>query len=676
MTTITVTEQDNRLVLRSGYNAELVADIKTISGRTYNPNRRTWSFPMESAPQVKDLCERWGGNFPSIAVQAAPTPKQPNLEIVNGAIHLRFPYSATMVASVHRLLPTAAWHPASKTWRCGIEGLDGAVRFCRLYDLEVAEGISEACDAERQRAEAMVEASQATKADRVVEGIALPLHPYQVAGVDYLVHAKRAILGDQVGLGKTPQAMAAVIEASALPAIVVMPLTLKLNWANEIKKFYPNATYTIVEGGASTPIESADFILVNYDIVLKRANDLLALNPKALLCDESHAIKNGKAIYTCPICGNRVRSNGRKCSVCGSRFTHPERSYTVKRTAGVMKLAEAIPETGMVVMLTGTMITNHPAELVPQLEAIGRLDAFGGPHRFTRRYAPGGGGATNLVELNDRLRGMCLLRRTKEMVYDELPPLQASVQPMRVSSAAMARYVEIESDIVEFLANRAREIAEEAGEDPHSAYWEKRMRAQAAEQLVRISTLKEAVVEMKYDCAVEWIENFLEGSDDDKVIIFGERINLIEKLYAHFGEKIAVKVRGGVSPTDRKAACDRFQTDPECRVFLGNMKAASEGLNLTAASDVVILELPWTPAMLEQCIGRCYMRGGTPHGANAWYLLCASTIEDDIYQLLAQKSKIVDAVMDGTELEAQRTGSVLGTILVRLAHRGLTRTAD
>lgn len=672
MISATLSVVDNRIVLRSSYNSELVLDIKKIPGRMYNPNDRTWSFPATSAPQVKDLAQRWGFEFPLIGVDAVPPEVRPNVSIEGDKVWIQFDYSEDKVASIHRLIPSAAFHRATKTWRCDLDALEGALRFAAIWDLTLAPGISEIADSQHQTAEALIAASNAVTADRVIDGLALPLHPYQVAGVDYIVQSRRCILGDQVGLGKTPQAIAAVKELGRFPAIVVMPLTLKLNWANEIQKFWPEATYTIVTGGAQAPIEPANFILVNYDICLKRVDDLLALNPQALLCDESHAIKNGKAKYQCPVCAQKMRSNSKRCYTCGAKFTHPERTYTVKRTAGVMKIAEVIPPEGLILLMTGTMVVNRPVELVPQLEAIGRLGSFGGPHRFAKRYAPGGTGAANLVELSQRLRSTgALVRRTKQDVYETLPELQVSVQPMRVPQDAFARYAAIEHDVVEFLANRAKEIALEAGEDPHSAYWEKRIRAEAAEHLVRITTLKEAVVDMKYQTALEWIENFLEGSDNSKIIIFGERINLIERLFKHFGPTIAVKVRGGVSLEERKAACDRFQTDPKCRIFIGNMKATSEGINLTAASNVIMLELGWTPAIHEQCIGRCYMRGGNPHGANAWYCLVPRTIEDDIYALLVQKDKIVQAVMDGVD-ETDRSRSVLGDLICGLARRGLT----
>ena len=165
------------------------------------------------------------------------------------------------------------------------------------------------------------------------------------------------------------------------------------------------------------------------------------------------------------------------------------------------------------------------------------------------------------------------------------------------------------------------------------------------------------------------MDNFIESSDTEKVIVFAEHIELVEKLYERYKD-IAVKVRGGVSTDDRMASVDSFQNDPKCRMFIGNMQATSEGLTLTAASDVVFCELGWTPAIHEQCVSRCYGRTNDMHGATAWYLLAPETIDEYVYNLLEQKKKIVDAVTNGEDT-VQNT-SIFGDLAVYLAERGMS----
>jgi SWI/SNF-related matrix-associated actin-dependent regulator 1 of chromatin subfamily A len=152
--------------------------------------------------------------------------------------------------------------------------------------------------------------------------------------------------------------------------------------------------------------------------------------------------------------------------------------------------------------------------------------------------------------------------------------------------------------------------------------------------------------------------------------VFAEHVEIVERIAAKFGNA-CVKIRGGVSQANRMEAVRRFQNDDEVRVFVGNMAAASEGLTLTKASNVVFCELAWTPTMHAQCASRCYARANDMHGATAWYLLANKTIDLDIYALLQKKELIVNAATEGADLEKQT--SVLGDLIVALAKRGLDR---
>jgi SWI/SNF-related matrix-associated actin-dependent regulator 1 of chromatin subfamily A len=102
------------------------------------------------------------------------------------------------------------------------------------------------------------------------------------------------------------------------------------------------------------------------------------------------------------------------------------------------------------------------------------------------------------------------------------------------------------------------------------------------------------------------------------------------------------------------------------------MTAASEGLTLTAASDVVFCELGWTPAIHEQCVSRAYGRVNDMHGATAWYILAPNTIDEDMYELLDTKRRIVDAVTDGVEDDG-KNGSVMSELMIKLAERGMRK---
>lgn len=662
-----------KLVLATPYQKHFVAECREVPEREWVGAPHNWNeFPLSSVTHVIELCERWGVKVPQ-EVRNLPASDDldhypRSIEKFDSLLLIKFLYNPEILADLKKNLPQATWKPIIKTWVISNEFTEEVVKFGLKWDFQIAKNISEFVDEMMANREAIFNLSLATETDIEIKNVSDALLPYQKAGVSYLLRARRAILGDQPGLGKTLQALSAVVSEKAFPMVVVCPNTLKLNWVNEIEKFYPDLIVNVVSGKKSELLPKADVTVVNYDIVYERADDLMALSPLSLVADESHAIKNGKAFYTCPECGAKVRSNTKNCSNCDTQNIVPIRDWTVKRAGGVLRIAEKIPDNGMVLLLTGTPITNRPIELVPQLEAIGALGNFGGRWKFEQRYCPSGTGASFMSELNRKMRSSFYIRRKKQDIYGELPDVRNAVQILNIEPSAYNKYRKIEQDVIDFFASKAREAAKVAGEDATAAYWEKFYQLQYSEHLVKLTALRDAVSQMKYEAIADWLDEFIKNGEE-KVIVFAEHIDFVEQLHARYGD-LAVKVRGGVSTEDRMAAVDRFQNDSECRIFIGNMKAASEGLTLTAASDVVFCELAWTPAIHEQCVGRAYGRVNDMHGATAWYLLADKTIDQDIFELLQEKKIIVDAVTDGNDPIA--SGNVVVDLMKRLTERGLS----
>ena len=664
------------IYLNSKFSLDLVNDVRIIKGRQWDAHNKLNSFPLSSIDEFREFASKWGIELAPELMSAERYETGPlgegmkQLELDGDKVRISFEYSPEMITSVRAFIPSARWSIKERVWLAPLNDIMQVMRFAFQFRLTMSQEVVDVAREITERANKLREASEALHGEVHIEDIAIPLLPYQQAGVSYIKTVRKGIIGDQPGLGKTAQAIATVASERAFPAVVVCPNTLKINWQREIKKFFPKIRVSILTGGKSVEIEESDVIVVNYDILYNRNDDIIQHGFKSLIVDESHAIKNGQKKHVCPECGSAVRSNSVNCGGCGSRGISPMETWTVKRTAAVMRLAKMLGPDDFTILLTGTPITNRPDELIPQLEAIGRLDHFGGAWKFKNRYAPQRNTALNTQELNNKLREMCFVRRNKSDVYGELPPLRNAVQYLSIDEKLMKDYKTVEADAVEYFAQKAREIAEEEGSDGTSAYWEKKIALDNARNLIRITALRDSVSKIKLSAVTEWLDNFLESSEDEKVIVFAEHIAMVEALFDRYKE-VAVKIRGGVSVEDRQKAVDSFQNDPKCRVFVANMTSASEGLTLTAASDVVFCELGWTPAIHEQCVSRCYGRINDMHGATAWYLLAPQTIDEDIYGLLENKRKIVNAVTDGEDVVDD--GSLITDLVKTLAGRGMNK---
>src|SRR5690606_646396 len=111
----------------------------------------------------------------------------------------------------------------------------------------------------------------------------------------------------------------------------------------------------------------------------------------------------------------------------------------------------------------------------------------------------------------------------------------------------------------------------------------------------------------KIDAAIEHIKESLESST--KIVVFAHHKDIIDRLVSDLGDYGAVRVDGSTPMAERQTAVDRFQSDEDCRVFVGSIGAAGVGLTLTASSHVIFVEFPWTPSEISQAEDRCHRIG-------------------------------------------------------------------
>ncbi len=487
-------------------------------------------------------------------------------------------------------------------------------------------------------------------------------YPYQVRGVRFVERADgRALIGDDMGLGKSYQAIAwTAIHRDARPVVVVCPATVKYNWQNEWRK-HAGLRSHVLDGNILTEREAREslektiekarknkrpwaarkliraakkrlwrnqqeqtkkimeakrhkILIINYDILDSWVPVLLTMNVQVLILDEAHFCK--------------ARSS--------------------QRTKACHALARDIPH---VIALSGTPIAGKPVEFFPILNMLRPTEfpsywkycfQFTAPKR--NRWSGGWdfSGSSHLDELRAKLKGV-MIRRLKRKVLKDLPKKTRTILPVDITNRK--EYTEAEAEFLEWLLKRK-------GKDA----WD---RASRAEAICKIGALKHLTAEGKLRAAIQWIREWLEGTDQ-KLIVFTVHKSIMRQLREVFPK--ALVIDGSVSSkvvrridkdgrsyetSKRQEVVDKFQEDSKKRLLFGQLKAAGIGLNLTAASNAVFLELGWSPGEHEQAEDRILRIGTTASKINIYYMVGKKTIEQKIMSIIQVKSGIVDRVLDG-----------------------------
>ena len=444
------------------------------------------------------------------------------------------------------------------------------------------------------------------------------LFPHQIEGVAFLLGRRRAILADDMGLGKTRQAIVSLRHlAPAGPRLVVCPASVKRNWAREIEAVAAGSAVLVIDGTAPVA-PSAEWVIVNYDIIGRHLDTLLRVPWAALVFDEAHYLKN-----------------------------HTSARSKLARQLTLAAAAGAPPRTLAVQLLTGTPLTSRPRDLFVLLQLVdhplGRSFLA-----FARRYCAAEkgeygwktGGASNIEELTVQLHGV-MLRRSKDEVL-ALPPKLRTWLPVEVPSGTGSRAIR---KVFELLAGRDdRPAAARA--------LEARRRGKLLAFLVEA---RQALALAKTSATLDFVRGALDQGE--KVIVFSCFDDPVQRFARELGDA-AVVLTGKTPAAMRQQLVDRFQQDDQVRVFVANIIAGGTGVNLTGATQVVFNDLDWVPANHWQAEDRAYRIGQT-RTVNVTYFVARDTIDDFVQTVLEAKAALVNAIVDGTALAAGYGGDVL-----------------
>lgn len=448
-------------------------------------------------------------------------------------------------------------------------------------------------------------------------------YDYQTEGIAYALQKKRCIMGDEPGLGKTAQAIGTMTASGAFPCLVICPASLKVNWQREFKRF----------GGIDAVILDDNNRAVWQTLLTMKRNDgkplcqVIITNYESLKKFFVRRINRQQRFTLKSVEFDQRINLFRSVIIDESHKCKSNKTQQSKFVQGIAQGKEYILE------LTGTPVVNNNEDLIQQLNIMGRLDEFGGYTKFAGRYCQGINKSSHLKELNFRLRASCFFRRQKKDVLTQLPDKTRSYLVTDISNRK--EYQDAERDVIKYLR------------DYKDADDEKLQRAIRGDIMVRMNILKQVSARGKVSSAIDIIHNTIDGGD--KLIVFCFLKEVVAALKQEFPK--AVTVTGDDNDRQKQYSVDKFQEDEACKLIILNYRSGGTGLTLTAASNVLFVEWPWTYSDCCQAEDRAH-RNGQKNAVTCTYLLGDGTIDEYMYNLIQTKKNIANAVT-GTDDDVQ-----------------------
>ena len=419
----------------------------------------------------------------------------------------------------------------------------------------------------------------------------------------------RGLVASEMGTGKSfTSLLYAMRHPEARPIVIVCPASVKWSWQRECA-VHCGWSAEVLEGTKPPLFQLGQtkhaITIINYDILHAWLDFLKAMKPQLVIGDEVQYIKEPNT----------------------------------RRTKTFRELCKGVPH---VLALSGTPLVNRPAEMFQTLNIL-RPDLFPSFWKFGHRYcaprrAPWGvefKGASNLNELHELLlNGQngspgVMVRTLKEDVLKDLPAKRRIVIPLD-----MERRQEYDLALNQFLVWLSQQ---------HPGKVSSAMRA---ERLVQLGYLKRLAAELKGTALTEWVDSFLEDSDQ-KLLLFAVHRKIVAMLHARYPE--SVYVDGSVVGNKRQKTFDQFLNSNKTRILIGNVKAAGVGWSAKGVSTVAFAELPWTPGELTQAEDRVHGIGRGAEGirSTAYFLVARESIEEKLLKILQDKSKVLRKTLDG-----------------------------
>lgn len=543
------------------------------------------------------------------------------IDEINKTVCLTFDFNSNIVNDIKACSYNSRWNPELEQWIIPIDE----------YSITKVSSLLKTYNFKKEVKEFGEDISVSYKKTEVdlaylkglcdAQGFLYEPRDYQLEALAYGLDKGNIINGDDVGLGKTFESILYAESSNSFPCLIVTPASVKAQWKKEYSKIIKGKrSVSFIESKETRKHKNdwnADVVIINYDILGKkqgtgttmRFKELVETDWSMVIFDEAHFLKN----------------------------------KTAQRSKASKKITE-ISDDIKIQLLTGTVTTSKPVELWNLLKLI-KVDHLIADdwYQFVRRYCGGykgkfgwvTDGATNTLELNKKLRETCYIRREKRDVISEMPEVTRQIIQMPITNKkAIDSAVE---DIIQYIEDtKGVESAEKAME---------------AEHLVALSVMRKLSIEGKYKAILQYLKDWKESGK--KLVVFGIHKEQLQELSTKFKCPL---IAGGVSSAKKHSIVENWLESDDIFLF-ANIASAGTGVDglQKVCSNMLIIELPWMPSELIQVIGRLD-RSGQEEAVTVTFALSDETIDKQMYEMLADKELVTEAVNKGIDIRKNGSG--------------------
>jgi len=502
------------------------------------------------------------------------------------------------------------------------------------------------------------------------------LLPYQPEAVDRMCERKKMLVAYDLGLGKTVLTIAAIerlMDAQKIlePGLIICLSSLKYQWFNQIEKFTNGSSRALVIDGTpkkraeqyseafSWRTSGVDYIILNYEQIVNDWNFVQKLPRGFVVLDEATAIK----------------------------------SFRSKRSKAVKKLNNADYRFA----LTGTPIENgKPEELYSIMQfvdasVLGRFDIF--DSAFIVRNSWGAvQNYRNLKTLHEKMKEAAVRKSQKDPDVAPYLPDTIHKEPIKIvmDRKAGILYKRIANDLVSDLDEAQNLYGLSFNVMAHYGLESKRggpedeirgrimskigclkmlcshpdlLRTSAvkfnklngegsayANDLVETGALDGVVGSPKLDYLIQYVKEFLEQDEANKVVIFATYVDMLDKIATALGKDQCRVYSGKLNAKTKEDNKIAFNNDPNIRVLISS-DAGGYGVDLPAANLLVNYDLPWSSGSAIQRNGRIQRASSAWPSIVIQDILIDGSIEDRQYEMLQHKGAVASAVIDGSGID-------------------------